>query len=113
MATRRRRSEAAGLGHTRRTPPARVLSRLTTVQREQLAKTDAMTVVTIETGVAALAIACGLLDRFQRTLRTRDADARSPWITDTENGLLAAIGRGIRADFAATKAALSEPWSNG
>lgn len=46
-------------------------------------------------------------------LRTRDVDALSPWIADTEGSLLAAFGRGIGADFAAVEAALHESWSNG
>jgi transposase len=110
--TRRRRSETAGLELPRRTPPARLLSRLMTMQRDQL-KANALTVAAIETGVPALAVTRDLLHRFHRMLRGRDAEALAPWLADTEGSLLASPGKGIRADLAAVKAALTEPWSNG
>lgn len=109
----RRRSETAGLGLTRKKPPARRLSRLLTVRREHLSKADAITVAAVEAAVPALAAARNLLDRFHRMLRGRDADALPSSIAETESSLLQAFGRGIKADFAAVKAALSEPWSNG
>jgi transposase len=112
-ATRRRRSEAAGLELARKPPPARRLSRLMTTRREHLSKADAVTVAAIETAVPALATARDLLDRFHRLFRTRDTKALSPWMAETEGSLLGAFGKGIRADLAAVKAALSEPWSNG
>jgi transposase len=84
-----------------------------TMQRDHLTKADALTVAAIETAVPALAAARDLLDRFQRMLRGRDARALEPWIADTDSSLLASLGKGIRADFKAVKAALTEPWSNG
>ncbi len=112
-ATRRRRSEKAGLELPRTTPPARLLSRLMTMRREHLSKADALTVAAVEAGVPALAAARDLLDRFHRMLRGRDTEALTPWVADTEGGLLASFGKGGRADLAAVKAALTEPWSNG
>jgi transposase len=112
-ATRRRRSEATGLGPAGRTPPARRLSRLMTTRREHLSKADAVTVAAIETAVPALATARELLDRFHRMFRTRDMQALEPWVAQTEGTLFSAFGKGIRADLVAVKAALSEPWSNG
>jgi transposase len=111
--TRRRHSEATGLELTRKTPSARRLSRLLTTRREHLSKADAVTVATIETEVPALATARSLLDRFHHMLRGRDMDALAAWIAETESSLLQAFGRGIKADLAAVKAALSKPWSNG
>jgi transposase len=111
--TRRRRSETASLKLTRRTPPARLLSRLMTMQRDQLSKADALTVAAIETGVPALAVARDLLHRFHRMLRGRTPEALASWLADTEGSPLASLGKGIRADLAAVRAALTEPWSNG
>lgn len=37
----------------------------------------------------------------------------APWVADTVGSLLASFGKGIMADFAAVRAALTEPWSNG
>lgn len=73
--TRQRRSEQADVGLARKAPPARLLSRLMTAQRVQLAKADAVTVAAIETGVPALAVARDLMERFHRMLRTRDVGA--------------------------------------
>jgi transposase len=112
-ATRRRRSERAGPGLIHTAPSARLLSRLLTTQREHLSKSDAIMVATVEIGVPALATARDLLERFHRMLRARDAHALAPWVADTSGSLFASFGRGIRADLAAVKAALTEPWSNG
>lgn len=111
--TRRRRSERVGLELPRRTPPARLLCRLMTTRREHLSKADALIVAAVETGVTALTAARDLLDRFHRMLRERDADALAPWVENTVGGLLASFGNGVRADLAAIRAALTEPWSNG
>lgn len=94
-------------------PPARLLSRLMTLRRDHLSKADATMVAAVETGVPALVAARILLERFHGMLRERDTDALAPWLTETDDSLLASFGRGIRADFAAVTAALSEPWSNG
>ena len=112
-ATRRRRSERSGQGASRLAPPARLLSRLMTVGRDHLSKADAITVAAIEIGVPALATARDLLERFHGMVRTRDADALASWVMNTEHSLIASFGKGIKADLAAVKAALIEPWSNG
>ena len=112
-ATRQRRSETADVQLTRRAPPARLLSRLMTAQREQLAKTDAVTLAAIETGVPALAIARDLMARFHNMLRARDIGALPHWLAEAANGMLASFAKGIAADLPAVKAALTEPWSNG
>jgi len=111
-ATRRRRNEKAGEGLCT-PPPARKLSHLMTMRREQLTKAEAVTVVSVEAGVPALAAARKMLDRFHRMIRTRNAAALTSWLADSETGLLASFCKGIRADLAAVTAALTEPWSNG
>ena len=111
--TRQRRSEKADTNLARKATPARFLSRLMTVQRGQLAKTDAITVAAIETGVPALAVARDPMERFHCMLRTRDIGALPHWLVETGNSVLASFGKGIAADLAAVKAALTESWSNG
>jgi transposase len=112
-ATRRRRSEKADQGRPNEPPPARKLSHLMTMRREQLTKAEAVTVAGVEAGVPALAAARTMLDRFHRMIRTRDTDALVPWMVDSETGLLASFCKGIGADLAAVTAALTAPWSNG
>ena len=46
-------------------------------------------------------------------VRTRDADALALWLMNTDDSLFASFGKGIKADFAAVRAAMTEPWSNG
>jgi len=111
--TRQRRSEKADGDLARKAPPARLLSRLMTVQRVQLPKADAVTVAAIETGVPALALARDLMERFHCMLRTRDVGALPGWLAETSTSLLASFGKGIAADLSAVTAALTEPWSNG
>ena len=112
-ATRQRRNETAGVELSRTPPPARVLSRLMTTRRDDLSKADAVTVAAIETGVPTLATARNLMERFHRMFRVRDTDALASWVTDARASLLASFGKGIVADLAAVRAALTEPWSNG
>ena len=112
-ATKRRRSERSGPGASRTVPPARLLSRLMTMRRDHLSKADAITVAVVETGVPTLAIARDLLERFHAMIRRHDVDALTPWLADTEGSLIASFAKGIKADFAAVKAALCQPWSNG
>jgi transposase len=90
-----------------------MLGRLMTMRRDHLSKADAITAAAVETGVPALAMARGLLERFHGMLRARDTNALARWLKDTEGGLIASFGKAIRADFAAPRAALCEPWSNG
>ena len=91
--TRQRRSEKADTNLARKATPARFLSRLMTVQRGQLAKTDAITVAAIETGVPALAVARDPMERFHCMLRTRDAGALPHWLTETGNSSWLHLGR--------------------
>ena len=112
-ATRRRRAEEVGRTLSRTAPPARQLSRLLTTRRDHLSKADAITVASIESGVPAFGIARDLMDRVHRMLRASDADALTPWLADTGDSLLALFGKGVKADLAAVRAALVEPWSNG
>ena len=84
-----------------------------TTRRDDLSKADAVTVAAIETGVPTLATARNLMERFHRMFRVRDIDALASWVTDARASLLASFGKGIVADLAAVRAALTEPWSNG
>jgi transposase len=64
--TRRRRGENAGRMLSRTVPPAREISRMMTIDREQLSKAEAVTVAAIEAGVPALATARALGVRRRR-----------------------------------------------
>jgi hypothetical protein len=102
-ATRRRRSERSRLEGSRRTPPARLLSRLMMMRRDHMSKADAIMVAAVGIGVPAWVTARDWLARCPCMLRARDTHAIAPWRTDIEGGLIAPFGKGIRADFAAVR----------
>jgi transposase len=112
-ATRRRRAESAGSERLRKPPPARILSRLLSSERDHLTKGDAITVARIERAVPVLVSARDLVERFHAMVRDRDPDALPAWIADVAGSVLASFGKGVVADRAAVAAAMSQPWSNG
>jgi transposase len=112
-ATRRRRAESAGPERLRKPPPARVLSRLLSSERDHLTKGDAITVARVERAVPVLVSARDLVARFHGMVRDRDPDALPTWIADAAGSVLASFAKGIVADRAAVAAAMTQPWSNG
>jgi transposase len=111
-ATRRRHSEQAK-HHLSRTPSARRLARVMTVERTNLSKDDAVLVSAIEAAVPALVKARGLMEQFQMMIRTKDDTELRAWIGDAMASPIASFAVGIRADQAAVAAAMTQPWSNG
>ncbi len=83
-----------------------------TTRRETLSKADAVMVAAIEIGVPTLAAARDLMEQFHRIFRTRNTDALPSWVTNASTSLLTSFGKGIVADLAAVRAALTEPRSN-
>lgn len=73
----------------------------------------APTLAIIDKAVPDLGIARGLLDRFHRLIRNRDAADLDGWIDDASMGPMTSFATGIVQDVAAVRAALTEPWSNG
>ena len=112
-ATRRRRSEGAGLMGLGRVPSARVIARSMTILRDGLCNGDAIMVAAIEASIPALVTARDLLMRFQAMIRSRAISDLKPWIDAARNSLMMSFAIGLAADQAAVAAALTEPWSNG
>lgn len=111
-ATRRRHSEQAK-HHLSRTPSARRLARVMTVERTNLSRDDAVLVRAIEAAVPALVQARRLMEQFQMMIRTKDDTELQTWIGDAMASPIASFAVGIRADQAAVAAAVTQPWSNG
>jgi transposase len=112
-ATRRRRSEKAGLMGLGRVPSARMVARLLTIMRDGLSKGDATMVSAIEASVPTLVAARDLLLRFQTMVRSRTAKDLKSWIEEALDSLMASFAVGLAADYQAVSAAFVEPWSNG
>ena len=112
-ATRRRRDDKADAGGLTRTPCARTLARLMTTSRDNLSKSESVTIAAIEDGVPYLVHAREIIADFQSMVRAR-AEAKLPsWIERASNSLVGSFANGIRSDLAAVRAAISSPWSNG
>ncbi|WP_210253018.1 transposase, partial [Beijerinckia sp. L45] len=112
-ATRRKRSEKAGLMGLGRVPSARVIARLMSVMRDALSKSDATMMAAIEAGVPSLVMARDLLLRFQAIVRSRTIGNLQAWIDAARDSLMSSFAVGLAADQVAVAAALTEPWSNG
>ena len=114
-ATRRRKEEVAASAdkRPRKSPSARAIARMMTVERDKLSKTVARTIAIIEGAVPRLTAARDLIDRFHNLIRGRASADLEAWLAAAKPSLVASFAKGIVQDHAAVEAALSEPWSNG
>ncbi len=111
-ATRRRKVDKTE-NTLSRTPSARTIARLMTVSRDQLSRSEAVTVAAIENGVPLLVEAREIVAAFQAIVRKRCLDVLDPWLERARSSLLVSFANGMLKDKAAVAAALSSPWSNG
>ena len=109
----RRRADKADASCLTRTPSARTLARLMTTPRDNLSKSESVTIAAIEDGAPCLVEARDIIADFQSMVRAR-AEAKSPpWIERAANSLVGSFANRIRSDLVAVHAAISSPWSNG
>lgn len=111
-ATRRRHAEKAE-GALRRTPGARTIARLLTVERDRLSKSETIMVAAVEAGVPAIVEAREVIATFQGMIRKRSLAVLDPWIERARASIVASFANGVIKDKAAVSAAISSPWSNG
>jgi hypothetical protein len=62
-----------------RTPSARVIARLMTTARDDLAKSEAILVAAIEVNVPELVVACTAIGDFQSMIRSKTARKLNKW----------------------------------
>jgi transposase len=107
---RRRQADKTDTQSLARTPSARTLAWLMSTSRDNLSKSES---ITIEEGVPSLVEAREIISDFHGMVRAR-AQAQLPaWIDRAANSLVSSFANGIRRDIAAVDAAISSPWSNG
>jgi transposase len=111
-ATRRRHADKAE-GGLRRTPGARTIARLLSVERDRLSKSETVMVAAIEAGVPSLVEAREIIAAFQAMIRKRTLAVLDPWIESARASIVASFASGVIKDKAAVSAAISSPWSNG
>jgi transposase len=112
-ATRRRRADRASDQQLQKVPPARKIARMMTAVRDHLSKADTIVIAAIEAGAPMLVKARDLIDRFHGMIRKKTEADLEPWIAEADTSLLTSFAGGIRRDYAAVRAAITEPWSNG
>lgn len=96
-----------------RTPSARTVARLMTIGRDDLSKSQTVTVAAIEGGVPQLIEAREVVAAFQAMIRKKSLADLEPWLERARSSLVAAFANGVAKDWAAVSAAISSPWSNG
>ena len=112
-ATRRRKAEKADAGALSRAPSARTIARLMTIGRDDLSKSETVTVAAIEGGVPLLVEAREVIAAFQAMIRKKSLADLDTWLERARSGLVASFANGVVRDRAAVSAAISSPWSNG
>lgn len=112
-ATRRRRADQISVDALRRAPSARTIARLMTVARDNLSRSETITVATIEEKVPLLVEAREVVGRFLTMVRKKTLADLDPWLEHARSSLVASFAAGVLKDRDAVSAAVSLPWSNG
>jgi len=79
-ATRRRRADQVNGDVLRRAPSARTIARLMTFGRDNLSKSETVTVAAIEAGVPLLVEAREIIGAFQAMVRSKTLADLEPWL---------------------------------
>jgi len=111
--TRRKRAEKADAESLTRIPSARTVARLLTTSRDNLTKSETVTIAAIEGGVPLLVKARDIIADFHRMIRRKAENELAPWIDRARESLVASFGNGVAKDIQAVRAAIVSPWSNG
>lgn len=96
-----------------RAPSAKTIARLMTIGRDDLSKSESVTVAAIEGGVPLLVEAREAIAAFQTMIRKKSITDLDPWLEKARTGLVASFANGVVKDRAAVSAAITSPWSNG
>ncbi|MBB3650311.1 transposase [Rhizobium sp. BK619] len=112
-ATRRKRADKADAESLTRTPSARTIARLLTTNRDNLTKSETVTIAAIESGVPLLIAARDIITDFHVMVRRKMESQLMPWIDRARDSLVASFSNGVAKDIQAVRAAIVSPWSMG
>jgi transposase len=84
-----------------------------TIGRDDLSKSETVTVAAIEGCVPLLVEAREVIAAFQAMIRKKSLADLDTWLERARSGLVASFANGVVRDRAAVSAAISSPWSNG
>ncbi|MCI1002583.1 transposase [Ochrobactrum sp. C6C9] len=106
-------AEKAGHSGLARTPSSRVIARLMTAARDDLAKSEAILVAAIEVNVLELVVAGKAIGDFQSMIRSNSAAKLDGWLKIARDSLIGSFVGGVEKDLDAVRNAIVSPWSNG
>jgi transposase len=112
-ATRRRRAEKVDADTLHRVPFARTIARMLTIRRDDLSKSETVTVAAVETGVPSLIEAREIVEGFHAMIRRKAEADLDPWIERARVSLVASFANGIVKDIFAVRGANLSHWSDG
>jgi hypothetical protein len=84
-------AEKANQSGLARTPSARVIARLMTTARDDLAKPEAILVAAIEVNVPELVVARTAIGNFQSMIRSKTARKLDEWLEAARNSLVGSL----------------------
>ncbi len=84
-----------------------------TTGRDNLTKSETVTIAAIEGGVAPLIEARAVINAFHAMIRKRAGEELAPWIERAQSSLVTSFANGVAKDKRAIGAAIASHWSNG
>ncbi|CCW18266.1 Mobile element protein [Sphingobium indicum BiD32] len=84
-----------------------------TIRRDDLSKSETVTVAAAVTGVPSLVEAREIVESFHAMIRRKAEADLNPWIERARVSRVASFASGIVKDIAAVRAAIVSHWSNG
>ena len=84
-----------------------------TTGRDNLTKSETVTIAAIEGGVAPLIEARAVINAFHAMIRKRAGEELAPWIERAQSSLVTSFANGVAKDKSAIGAAVASHWSNG
>ena len=84
-----------------------------TTGRDNLTKSETVTIAAIEGGVAPPIEARAVIHAFHAMIRKRAGEELAPWIEPAQSSLITSFANGVAKDNSAIAAAIASHWSNG
>ena len=97
-AGRRRRAEKVDGQALSRAPSARTIARLLTIGRDDLTKSETVTVAAIERGAPSLVDAREIIADFQAMIRKKSLADLDMWLERARSSLVASFANGVNKD---------------
>lgn len=112
-ATRRKRGDKADAESLTRIPSARTIAYLLTTSRDNLTKSETLTIACNRRRVPLLVKARDIIADFHRLIRRKLENEFASRIDHARDSLVVSFDNGVAKDIHAVRAAIVAPWSNG